>query len=130
MERIESMMFSSAGLAHSITFKELNPYQVDTLCETIFSEYERLIFDLPINTKANSVKVLEFKHVIICGMRKFHMSQMYAQKASYDNYCEQQSLSEGMPRELTRQQQGRQRKKYKQFFDTWPLNKQHASKNG
>ncbi len=86
---MEEIMYSNAALAHSMTFKGLDPYQVDILCETLYAELERFVVDrIGPKVKVPAINLAEFKHIHILGMRKFHLHQIYAQKVSYDNFCE------------------------------------------
>lgn len=118
MKEIEAMMYSNAALAHSMTFKGMNPFQVDTLCETLFVELERFIVDrLGTRSRTVPLNVAEYKHVHILGMRKFHLKQIYAQKVSYDSFCEAQRLLASMPIELTDEEKKEHRKKFKRIFD-------------
>lgn len=118
MRAIEAMMYSNAALAHSMTFKGMDPYQVDTLCETLYVEFERFLVDrFGARPKSVPLNLAEFKHVHILGMRKFHLKQIYAQKVSYDSFCEAQRLLSSMPVELTEEEKRAHRKKFKHIFD-------------
>jgi len=118
MKQMEPIMNVNAALAHSMTFKELDPYEVDTLCETLFAQFEQFFIDGRSSRKHGTpFNLAEYKHLHILGMRKFHLLQLYAQKVSYDNFCEEQRLLANMPVQLTEEEKAEHREKLKHVFD-------------
>jgi len=116
--QMEEVMYSNAALAHSMTFKGLDPYQVNILCETIYAELERFLANrIGPRARVPSVNLAEFKHIQILGMRKFHIDQIDTQKASYDSFCEFQRLLSSIPRELTEKEKAEHIRKFKRSFD-------------
>ena len=129
MKQMEPIMNVNAALAHSMTFKELDPYEVDTLCETLFAQCEQFFIDGRASRK-NGIpfNLAEFKHLHILGMRKFHLLQLYAQKVSYDHFCEEQRLLANMPVQLTEEEKAEHREKLKHVFDELDIKKGPAAK--
>ena len=61
MRSMEEIMSLNAALTHSMTFKGLDPYQVDNLCETLYAELERMINKTHPKFKAMQLNMAEFK---------------------------------------------------------------------
>jgi len=117
MRSMEEIMSLNAALTHSMTFKGLDPYQVDNLCETLYAELERMINKTHPKFKMMQFNMAEFKQSHILGMRRFHLQQMYAQKVSYDNFCEAERLFSHIPVELTEDEIKMHKKKFRHVFD-------------
>lgn len=63
-----------------------------------------------------TLNLAEFKHVHILAMRRYHLKQIYAQKVSFDSFCEAQRLLDCMPVELTDEEIKAHQKKFKHLF--------------
>jgi hypothetical protein len=114
---MEENMSLNAALTHSMTFKGLDPYQVENLCETLYSELERMMNKTHPKFKTMQFNTAEFKQSHILGMRRFYLQQMYAQKVSYDNFCEAERLFSNIPIEMTEDEIKMHKKKFRHVFD-------------
>ncbi len=117
MRSMEEIMALNAALTHSMTFKGMDPYQVDNLCETLYSELERMMNRTHPKFKSMQFNTAEFKQSHILGMRRFYLQQMYAQKISYDNFCEAERLFTNIPVEMTEDEIKMHKKKFLHVFD-------------